>query len=379
MIMVEDTGKNIQAEGSFYSNEIYEFHEYAELLPLMNQAEIEDLGISIEQNGQEDDIALYENKILDGRNRYLACHGRGITPRFRRFNSFLDPLVYVKVRNVDRRHLNTAQRAEVALNFLDVERKRAKKRQKLTQFNGRDKNNSPKFKSSVVDKLSPTEKNQRKGRSIVLVAEEWEISPTTLKKVKKIKKIAETNLKIHEQWEKAKNKEKSIEEVYRNVQALEAQDKEKVKQGDLLLKTDQIIKAARSDSEIQAQLEKAKNNEITIDEVHKNVQKITKLKKSITEHTVDNFKKAGEEYKAKKRKNNTEEKDQTEQRLICKQCPLATVSVLEYPCDLCSHINFIPGVLCDKDIKNGERKIRYPYSPICENSPDYDLLSRRNL
>ena len=130
MIMVEDTGKNIQAEGSFYSNEIYEFHEYAELLPLMNQAEIEDLGISIEQNGQEDDITLYENKILDGRNRYLACHGRGITPRFRRFNSFLDPLVYVKVRNVDRRHLNTAQRAEVALNFLDVERKRAKESKK---------------------------------------------------------------------------------------------------------------------------------------------------------------------------------------------------------------------------------------------------------
>lgn len=82
MIMVEDTGKNIQSEGSFYSNEIYEFHEYAELLPLMNQAEIEDLGISIEQNGQEDDITLYENKILDGQIDIWLVMGEASPPNF---------------------------------------------------------------------------------------------------------------------------------------------------------------------------------------------------------------------------------------------------------------------------------------------------------
>jgi len=68
-----------------------------------------------------------------------------------------------------------------------------------------------------------------------------------------------------------------------------------------------------------------------------------------------------------------------ERKLICKQCPLAIVSVLEHPCDFCSRINFIPGVLCDEDLKKGDRKIRYPYSPICEKSPDYDLLLRKGL
>ncbi len=60
-------------KGSFYSDETYEFHQYANIYPLMNQEEIEKLGESIKHHRQNQDIKLYQGKILDGRNTYLAC------------------------------------------------------------------------------------------------------------------------------------------------------------------------------------------------------------------------------------------------------------------------------------------------------------------
>lgn len=204
----------VEAE-SFLSDESFKFHEYSELLPLMNSKEIKELGRSLRKHGQQDDIVLYEGKILDGRNTYLACHEEDITPRFRNYDKEkLDPLTYIKIKNLHRRHLNPAQRAEVALKFLKIERRKARERQIRTHFGKKDKN---KKGVTVGYPGSPTESEQKKGKAVDIIAKEFKIAPKTLRKAEKIEKIAKKDPEVQHQWERALRNETSLEGVYREV------------------------------------------------------------------------------------------------------------------------------------------------------------------
>src|SRR5688500_20160434 len=49
-----------------------EFHELADIVPLMEGEAFERLVEDVRSNGVLDAIVLYEGKILDGRNRYRA-------------------------------------------------------------------------------------------------------------------------------------------------------------------------------------------------------------------------------------------------------------------------------------------------------------------
>jgi hypothetical protein len=60
-----------------------EFHELAELFALMDGDEAVALGDDLKANGQLEPIWLYEDKVLDGRNRYLQCIRVGIEPTLR--------------------------------------------------------------------------------------------------------------------------------------------------------------------------------------------------------------------------------------------------------------------------------------------------------
>ncbi len=92
---------------------LYKDHPLSELLPLMGESEIAELSDDIRQHGQRAPITLYENKILDGRNRYRACKIANVEPKVRHFNSG-DALAFILSANVFRRHLTTSQRALVA-------------------------------------------------------------------------------------------------------------------------------------------------------------------------------------------------------------------------------------------------------------------------
>jgi ParB-like chromosome segregation protein Spo0J len=50
-----------------------EFHEIANEFPLLTDQETQELADDIEKNGLEERLVLFEEKILDGRNRYNAC------------------------------------------------------------------------------------------------------------------------------------------------------------------------------------------------------------------------------------------------------------------------------------------------------------------
>jgi hypothetical protein len=60
---------------------------------------------------------LYENKILDGRNRYRACQASGVVPTYESFTGD-NPADYVISVNICRRHLTGKARREIIAKLL---------------------------------------------------------------------------------------------------------------------------------------------------------------------------------------------------------------------------------------------------------------------
>ena len=91
----------------------YEYHEDANIFPLIEGEEFEKLVDDIKANGLLNPIVLYEGKILDGRNRYNACNSAGVEPNFIEYDGD-SPREYVLSLNLTRRHLTESQRALVS-------------------------------------------------------------------------------------------------------------------------------------------------------------------------------------------------------------------------------------------------------------------------
>ena len=85
------------------------YHKASLLFPKLNKEAQKALADDIKQNGLLNKIVLYEEKILDGRNRYVACRKVGVTPQFEQFTGD-DPVAYVISVNAIRRHLTAAEK-----------------------------------------------------------------------------------------------------------------------------------------------------------------------------------------------------------------------------------------------------------------------------
>lgn len=100
-----------------------EFHEIANLFPMMVGDEYRMLREDIATHGLIEPITTYQGKILDGRNRYTACLDLSIEPQYIEWNeNTSNPLDYVISKNLHRRHLNESQRAVVASKLANMER-----------------------------------------------------------------------------------------------------------------------------------------------------------------------------------------------------------------------------------------------------------------
>ena len=96
-----------------------EFHPHADLFPLLEGDELQALADDIKEHGQRQPIVMHEGKILDGRNRYLACRMAETEPEFVDYDG-TDALGFVVSLNWRRRHLSASQRAFVAAQIANM-------------------------------------------------------------------------------------------------------------------------------------------------------------------------------------------------------------------------------------------------------------------
>ncbi len=92
----------------------YEIHPLAELFPPMPDDQYQALKADIAENGQSEDIIIWQDKLIDGRHRLRACLELGIQPDTAELDDSCDPYIYVITHNLHRRHLTESQRSMVA-------------------------------------------------------------------------------------------------------------------------------------------------------------------------------------------------------------------------------------------------------------------------
>ena len=92
-----------------------EFHEVANIFPMMQGEEFDALKSDIEANGLREAVWLHQDgRIIDGRNRYRACCELGQEPEYRTWNGAGSLVAFVVSLNLHRRHLTESQRAMIA-------------------------------------------------------------------------------------------------------------------------------------------------------------------------------------------------------------------------------------------------------------------------
>jgi hypothetical protein len=108
----------------------YAYHPACLLFPKLGKDELQELADDIRENGLRHPIVLYQGKILDGRNRLLACEIAGVEPRFVEWDGKGSPVEWVVSENLVRRHLTSSQCAVIAHDLLPLLEEMAKERQR---------------------------------------------------------------------------------------------------------------------------------------------------------------------------------------------------------------------------------------------------------
>lgn len=163
----------------------YEVHPAAELFPLLPKAKLKELADDIKKHGLIHKIVLHNGKILDGRNRLLACELANTIPYYAYYRGEHSPTEYVIAANLKRRQLTPSESAAAATKAMPLLRAEAKERQ---------------MRKSVVERIPP----QSKGKARDKAAELFGVNPRYVSDAEKIKEKAPAI------FEQVANGEKSI-------------------------------------------------------------------------------------------------------------------------------------------------------------------------
>jgi len=89
-------------------------HPFCSIWPTISDpAAMRRLSDDIKTNGLLDSITIFEGKILDGKNRYEACHFLGIEPEFSQFKGTqFEALAFCYSKNAARRHSTIEEQVE---------------------------------------------------------------------------------------------------------------------------------------------------------------------------------------------------------------------------------------------------------------------------
>lgn len=190
----------------------YEVHPVAELFPLVEGEEFEELTKSISQEGLRDPIVLDASGsiLIDGRNRYRACMKCARDPIFTRLEEGASEgriLDYIVSANVRRRHLSAGQRNFLGLELEPFYAAEAKKRQgERTDLN------------PSRDNIRAVRRGGGENRADERAAKITDGSGRGIQKAKKIMEVA-PELKA-----KVMSEELSLEEAYKKALEIEREN-----------------------------------------------------------------------------------------------------------------------------------------------------------
>ena len=145
-------------------------HSAATLFPMMNAAALQELADDIREHGQREPVILFDGKVLDGRNRLLACEMAGVEPRFvtRTDAEVGDPIDFVLSLNKHRRHMEPSQLATLSVKVSAAYAVAAAERARVGREAGRESRWSG--NGSLPDHPAPERDNN--ARSLVQAAKQ---------------------------------------------------------------------------------------------------------------------------------------------------------------------------------------------------------------
>jgi hypothetical protein len=166
----------VEASQEAGAGTVKEYHEVANLFPLIQGEEYEQFKADVAKNGLREPIWLHpdDGKIIDGRNRYRACIDTGTEPRCRTWSGEGSLVGFVISLNLHRRHLSSGQKAALAVDILPMLEAEAQKRivegaragAAITNGNGaRPPENFPEGGRLPLFESDTTEIQQAKGES----------------------------------------------------------------------------------------------------------------------------------------------------------------------------------------------------------------------
>lgn len=172
-----------------------QFHSLSSMLPMMQPDEYQALKEDIKINGLQVPITIFKDGIIDGRHRAKACDELGVQPKYQDFQeNGISAADYIIIHNLNRRHLNTSQKAVVALSYLDQLKPEFLKRK-------HDKGNGKGERSSIV-----CAKRFGIGKVVVEFAQRVRKDRPEL-----LKRVMEGRMTINQAYRRIHPKEKKIE------------------------------------------------------------------------------------------------------------------------------------------------------------------------
>lgn len=162
---------------------------YAEEFPYVTEDEEKELAQDLEINGQQHPIIIYNEQILDGRNRLRALQRTNRTTATVEYFEGTEFQAVEKVRalNILRRHLSVGQRAMAALAYLPYEEGEAKKREEAGRQRGLATMNQGDGSVTLEnDEPQAGIEPPRGGKSRDIVAEKFNLSGPRIQEAKKV-------------------------------------------------------------------------------------------------------------------------------------------------------------------------------------------------